>query len=195
MPGPKQADESLIGAIWKNLITVLSEPVFAKVFSSVFNEPSVETRSKTVEDESVGAFVARRWDPALANNLVSALFHGIYAGDIWKLSAKSIMAGPWRMEIKYDNLFSSMYAGAVQRQSWGFCDDIALHMNLQEVEWDDKIKTGMRDCSVFTFKHGLGQLTEKMVERLEQRENVQILRSTTVRDIARDSDGNLKVRS
>lgn len=193
MPGPRQPGESLFGSLWRNILAIWSEPVFAKMFSSIVNEPSVETRPRSKEDESVGDFIARRFNKAIANNIASALFHGIYAGDVWKMSVRSILGGAWKMEMKFGSVIKSAAAG-MRGQIWGFCDDVTLQTVLQEVEWDDKIKAGMTDCSVFTFKHGLGTLTEALVDRLEQQKNVSILRKATIKDIERLGNGDLKVR-
>ena len=41
------------------------------------------------EDESVGAFVTRRFGPEAAERLVGPLLGGIYAGDVSQLSVRS----------------------------------------------------------------------------------------------------------
>ncbi|CAK7225404.1 oxygen-dependent protoporphyrinogen oxidase [Sporothrix curviconia] len=53
-------------------------------------------------DESVGDFIMRRTSGQarpLVNNMVSALMHGIYGGDVWKLSiASSVFRSSWLAE-------------------------------------------------------------------------------------------------
>ncbi|CAK7214843.1 oxygen-dependent protoporphyrinogen oxidase [Sporothrix bragantina] len=53
-------------------------------------------------DESVGAYIMRRTNGQglpLVNNMVSALMHGIYGGDVWKLSiASSVFRNGWLAE-------------------------------------------------------------------------------------------------
>ncbi|CAK7266969.1 oxygen-dependent protoporphyrinogen oxidase [Sporothrix epigloea] len=53
-------------------------------------------------DESVGAYIMRRTSGQarpLVNNMVSALMHGIYGGDVWKLSvASSVFRSGWLAE-------------------------------------------------------------------------------------------------
>lgn len=189
MPGGAPPGTSPLANLWSNLRSVWTEPVFENLLRGIVNDAGSEPRSSEIEDESVGAFITRRWAPEIANNLVSALYHGIYAGDIWKLSAKQLMAQPWRMETKYGDIASSLYDQVVNRRTWSFCDDVAMQVALQEVEWDDKIKNGMRDCSVFTLKHGLGQLTRALEQRLESKDNVSILRSTKVTDVTKKGSG------
>lgn len=169
------------------------EPIFNNAFNAILNDAGTDKRDSSVQDESVGDFISRRFHPDLAKNIVSALFHGIYAGDIWKLSAERILPQQWRMEEKYGNIVSSLYEGAWKRQTWNFCDDMYLHMTLQEVDWDERIRKGMESCSVFTFKHGLGQLTEALERRLQSKDNVIINRDTNVSSIEQQHDGDLLV--
>lgn len=172
---------------------MLREPIFNNAFSAIFNDARTDKRDSSVQDESVGDFISRRFHPDLAKNIVSALFHGIYAGDIWKLSAERILPNQWKMEEKYGDIVSSLYDSAWNKQSWNFCDDIYLHMTLQEIEWDERIRKGMESCSVFTFKHGLGQLTEALEKRLESKKNVIVKRDTNVSSIEKQRDGDLLV--
>lgn len=198
MPGPRLPGDSFLANIWNNFSTIWREPIFAGVLSSIGKENGVPKRSADVKDESVRGFIARRWDERIADNLVSGLFHGIYAGDIRRLSAKSILPGPWRAEEKYESLTNSLFDAVFQKKSWVHCDDITLQMQLQDVEWAPNIKKGMRDCSVFTLRNGLGQLTNALVEQLESCENVEIKRSTIVHDITKvesSSSNNLQVSS
>lgn len=65
-------------------------PVMKGVLTSIFKEPLVE-RNTTLKDESIHSFISRRLGVHVAENLVSAMVHGIYAGDIKKLSIKVLV--------------------------------------------------------------------------------------------------------
>lgn len=186
MPGP---GESII----ENIRTVLFEPVFKKFFRGILNDARTDPRGDELLDESVGDFVARRFDKNIAENLVSALFHGIYAGDIWRLSAKSILALPWAREAKYGDLVSAMYDQMVGRRSWNFCDEVEMQMTLQSEDWDPKIQAGMVNCSVFTFKKGIGQLVEALEQRLKAKTNIKLMRSTDITAIEKGKTADVEV--
>lgn len=53
---------------------------------AIMREPFVKRTS--LEDESIYSFFSRRFNKDIANNLVSAMVHGIYAGNIHQLSIK-----------------------------------------------------------------------------------------------------------
>ena len=67
-------------------------PIFEGVLSDLVNEWRVP-RSKSLAyfhgDESVHDFFSRRLGPRIADTFVSAIIHGIYAGDSRHLSVKS----------------------------------------------------------------------------------------------------------
>lgn len=186
MPGP--------GTTWyEGLTTILQEPVFAGLFKAIYNDIRTDPRPDSVQDESVGHFVARRGDKRLANNLLSALFHGIYAGDVWQLSAKSIMGLPWAREKKHGSLAAAALSGALGRVSWNFCDDVEMQVDMQNTDWDEDLRERIRDCSVYTFKEGLGMLPAAIEKSLHQNKNISILQDTVVTEIGKDGTSNVKV--
>lgn len=103
-----------------SLKKVLSEPLFRGTIPSVLSllSPSTEKAEKTnarmiaaskspgrhpppSDDESVGAFITRLagGNTAIAENFFSAIMHGIYGGDVWKISAaSSILRNQWLNE-------------------------------------------------------------------------------------------------
>lgn len=181
MPGPGQTTWNLI----KNLI---DEPIFKGAVTGALLEGFRPTRPRELPDESVGSFVSRRGSRSVADNLVSAVFHGIYAGDIWKLSAKSILPLPWAREAKHGNLASAAWAAMVQRQSWNFCDDVELQMRLQGGAWHPDLRKQIIDASVFTFKRGISQLTEALEERVTRKNNIKVMKSTQVTALRKAGD-------
>jgi protoporphyrinogen/coproporphyrinogen III oxidase len=57
----------------------------------ILSEPTKPGRDPSIKDESVGDFLTRRFGSAIADNFASAVIHGIYAGDIYKLSVRTAM--------------------------------------------------------------------------------------------------------
>lgn len=120
----------------------------------------------SVEDESVGEYLSKRLGERMANNVASAVFHGIYAGDIWKLSAKSILSWLFEQESRQDSLMG-VFRNLRRRQAWSFADDVFMQMLLQEGAWSDSIATQFRNASVFTFPKGVQQLPDALVRWLQ----------------------------
>jgi len=175
MPGPGQSLGSLLSRL-------LSEPVFEGFFSGLFGEAFKDPRPANIDDESVGAFLTRRVNSKIANNLASALFHGIYAGNIWELSAKSILPIPWARELKHGGLVRAGYSGLTTQKQWNFCDDVEIQGKLSDgsFKWNEKLRDKIKDCSVFTFRKGIGQLTDALAKSLEKSGRVNIRKSTSV---------------
>lgn len=189
MPGPGQT-------AWSLLTRLLSEPVFEGFFPGLAGEAFTEPRAANIEDESVGAFVTRRTNANIANNLASALFHGIYAGNIWELSAKSILPLPFARELKHGGLVRAGVAALTTQKQWNFCDDVELQGKLSNAgfTWDSVLRDKIKGCSVFTFRKGIGQLTETLAKALEDSGRVTIKRNTSVAAVRKGQKGsNLEV--
>ncbi|KAF8476898.1 hypothetical protein BDZ91DRAFT_843646 [Kalaharituber pfeilii] len=84
--------------------------VFEGLLQGLIMEPFRKTRPESLSDESISSFLSRRFHPKFAQNLASAFIHGIYGGDIDRLSVKSIFPYLWASE-KY---FGSIFNGAIQ---------------------------------------------------------------------------------
>lgn len=188
MPGPGQQPLDIL----KSLIF---EPAFKGIAGGIVRELTSPKRPDTLADESVGDWISRRISPQIADNLASALFHGIYAGDIYKLSAKSILPIPWMREGKHGSLANAAFQALTEKTSWNFCDDIELQGKLGEIEWEPELSTQIADCSVFTYKRGLGQITERLERKLMHNVNVKIMKNTKIDQLEKDKESSkIKVR-
>lgn len=189
MPGPGQHIFDMLRTVW-------SEPAFDGSIRGLFNSITRDVDMQGVSDESVGAYVSRRFGEGVANNLVSAIFHGIYAGDIWQLSAKEILAQPWAQEKKFGSFSGSLLATMQRKTNWRFCDDVDLLMQVQQGGWDPKLRARLQDCSVFTFKQGVQALADGIAAKLRSMPNVVIKTGTDVTALsAPDSTGKINVTS
>ena len=90
------------------LWSIITEPVFEGLGLGAlfeFQRPQRATwaqyNNPEVDDESVASFLERRLGtPDVGNNIVSAVLHGIYAGDVNQLSARSLLPKLWYGESK-----------------------------------------------------------------------------------------------
>ena len=167
---------------------LLSEPVFKGVLWDTALESFQPQRPSDLEDESVGSFISRRFGSSLADNIASAVFHGIYAGDIYQLSARSILPKLW----VYEQMHSSIMIAALNAATRGFSlfqrADIDLMQNLTSRlnTTDGMWLFGMDDfndlcrSSAFTFKQGIGQLASRIENLLQSKPNVKIYKNTNI---------------
>ncbi|KAF3906561.1 hypothetical protein ABW20_dc0107921 [Dactylellina cionopaga] len=135
--------------------SALRLPVLRGAVGSMVTEPFRRRRPSNVDDESVESFLTRRLGSSLTNNLASAVFHGIYAGDIANLSADTLLHGIYRGEKVYGSI------------TWGA-------LGVQEMTLEDKILRGMytkrtgrllnkiKGTSIYSFKGGMETLTKTL---------------------------------
>lgn len=203
MPGPNPSFPAWINLI-RNAYTLLTEPIFKGALSA-FAEPWVQPRPTNMTDESVGDFIQRRFGKTVADNVASAFFHGIYAGDLYKLSARTVLPALWYMETR-----DPQGNGIL-----GEMTDIALrghgllqfkhgrYMDLLEAaaEYESSASPGswyslQHDISVYTFGFGVEQMTRRMQDLLQEKANVKLLTGTEVSGVTFDrSKGKIAVAS
>ena len=180
MPGPGSS-------LLPNIINVLSEPVFKGTIPGALSEVTKPRRLADVEDESIGSFLTRRFGSALADNIVSAVFHGIYAGDIYKLSARAILPSLWAIEWRNNSIIRGLLEQAFGGMQPIATSDLDVLKTLQSQPiMSDKLEA-VKKSSVFTFKSGIGELADRLEAKLDESDNVLILENTDV--------GRIKLRS
>ncbi len=84
-----------------------------RLISYLYKELNTPKRSDDIQDESVWDFIARRFDPAIADNLVDPLFKGICGGDIKQLSAATLV----RTFYDFEKEYGSIIKGAISKKS------------------------------------------------------------------------------
>lgn len=172
-----------------NLWSLLTEPVFQGVVWAGITEVVKDRRDLGLEDESVGDFFSRRFCKPAVDNILSAVLHGIYAGDAYQLSAKSLFPGPWRDEATA----GSILKGMLQSRAEGFevtKREAEYLKEMKSFDWDPLLKATLKDTTVFTFREGLGTITDALARYLVQHGNVEFKTSTPVQHIATSADKN-----
>lgn len=142
------------------LVAPLHLPVLRGVVGGILTEVFRPPRPPGLPDESVAAFFARRMGgPRLAQNVLSAVLHGIYAGDVHRLSVKTLFPQLWRDEA----LHGSLAAGATKTRPRPV-RDVLLQ---DELATDNApLVQSMRGASVFGFKDGIETLSRALVADL-----------------------------
>ncbi|KAJ1650103.1 oxygen-dependent protoporphyrinogen oxidase [Dispira simplex] len=83
-------------------------PVLKGLIPAVLREPwrrdLQPSSSDPLGDESIFSFIQRHFGPTVADNIISAVIHGIYAGDIRKLSVDSTLRSLKDIERRHDSV-------------------------------------------------------------------------------------------
>jgi oxygen-dependent protoporphyrinogen oxidase len=166
----------------------------------MIKEPMQSQRPSMMNDETVGSFLARRVDKRIANNIVSAVFHGIYAGDIWQLSAKTLLSMAWQLEGKYGSALGGFFKmqnedpRPMQMTLAHPLDVEAAEAMNKEFNLEDGYVENLKEASTFTFKNGLQQLYQALKTAVEKTGNVEIRTESPVLSTKPFENGELGVK-
>ena len=156
-------------SLLSSLKSVIINSFLLKATSSILLEPFVKP-SKNQDDETIHEFIARRFDKSMSDILISALIHGIYAGDVRKLSVKSIFTRLYDLEQKHGSVIKGLLMG--NKEAFLYQQD----KNLLKIVNDEnrEFLATMKNVSLYSFKDGIEQLSSAIVNDLKNRENVQL---------------------
>ncbi|RPA83362.1 Protoporphyrinogen oxidase [Ascobolus immersus RN42] len=85
-------------ATWEDIKNIFTLPILRHSLGRFITQPLRPARDPSVKDETIAEFISRRFSKRISHELASAVIHGIYAGDVNKLSAKSTLGKLWREE-------------------------------------------------------------------------------------------------
>ncbi|KAH7928616.1 Protoporphyrinogen oxidase [Leucogyrophana mollusca] len=148
--------------------SLLFSPLGRILLPAVAREPfRPRNRPPHLTDESVNSFLARRFGVKFAAMFGSALVHGIYAADSRKLSVRTAFPTLWEAE---ERGRGSVVAGFLRPKK----------QKVEEYYELGDVPEAMRDVSVYSFKNGIGTLTEALVHDLRQKNNVKLYGGVSV---------------
>lgn len=176
--------------------SMFTEPIFHGVLTNALSETITRRRGQSSKglvdgqamDVSIGDFFAESCGKDFVERTLSAMIHGIYAGDPWKLSMRSIFPTLWKLTRGHDSLLTALLASMRGNSP----------QNKQELAFNeqrklDPIPVDLRErfssSTVFTFRRGLAQLPETLRQYLQDRApNVHFQHSTQVIGMSPDQD-------
>lgn len=192
----------------KTLYSLIREPVFRGLLPAAWNTYRYKaTQTRAIlpargkdgmlygvqangfrnDNLSLGEYYARASrNPDLVNNLLSAMIHGIWGGDVWMLSnardpANNTLERPWT------NAEGAAWTILSNEET-----DPALMV--REGLGDDQRLAGLSQrYSHVSFKRGMSTLTDAMVAELENNPNVTLHKGTPIESIRKHSSGSLEV--
>ncbi|KAF8074591.1 hypothetical protein FPV67DRAFT_1474140 [Lyophyllum atratum] len=129
-----------------------------------------EFYQEDIHDESLDAFLSRRFGPEVARVLGSALCHGVYAADARGLSVRAAFPSLFGLEEKGNG---SVLLG-ILKQMWGLGKVKKVEENQKKVYDLGDVEEIMRGVAVYSFRGGMQTLTDTLVKALEARPNVEL---------------------
>ncbi|OBT66687.1 protoporphyrinogen oxidase [Pseudogymnoascus sp. 23342-1-I1] len=168
--------------------TLLREPIFEGVPWALWGEHNVPRRPDSLVDESIGDFLKRRCggNKTLVDNIVSAVIHGIFAGDVNQLSVRSLMPRAWEGEGEHGSITVAM--GRAKPEMYGPNNTTSLHV-AGAAMLGEELSTKAREAGLYTFKNGMQMLPDALAGVVKGAKNADIKLSTSVSGISRSKDG------
>lgn len=147
---------SSISSLFSSSLTRILVPTLLREPFRRYNRPS------GITDESLDAFLTRRFGEPFARTFGSAMVHGIYATDSRILSIRTAFPSIWDAEGKGEG---SVIRGLLKNNKRDEAtDDYAL---------GDMVTT-MDGVSVYSFKDGIRTITDALVHELKRNPKVQL---------------------
>lgn len=177
---------------------VLTEPLFSGAFSAGWNiySKSAKLQAKRAEntikfaqqdsrldikDTSTGEFLADVFgSPELVHNVASAMYHGIWGGDIWKLSAAETTLQSFFLQFQTYGLglrpvkLHDLYSGR---------DILARNPAIS-----DLVNLYGPEIGYIAFQDGFNTLTDALVNALSDNPNVTIKTGTPITHVRYEKD-------
>jgi oxygen-dependent protoporphyrinogen oxidase len=167
-------------------LNLFKSPFFFTLLSSILKErywpdnrippipvPEEEKAAKSLfmkvyDDESVDAFLTRRFGSTAARLFGSSLVHGVYAADSRRLSVRASFPSLWDAAERGKG---SVVTGIVRKKA---CTKPEEAFDIGDVA------AVMKDTSVFSFRDGIAALPVALAERLGSMPSVQVRLSSRV---------------
>lgn len=157
------------------------------LFRSVLSEPFLLVKLKSGEDISVGEFFRRKFGSSkLTDNLVSAGLHGIYAGDVNKLSVRTLLPKLIDLTDKHGTIFKSVLSLTIKpkpAKEWNpllqqYESLISKDSNLKQLQLD------LKPYPMLRLNKGLQQLPLSLASYLSGLPNITLKYNSNISHIA-----------
>lgn len=152
-------------------------PVFKSVIMAGIRELFISPKQDN-NDESVYDFVARRFNEHIAQNLVGAMIHGIYAGDAKKLSVLSTLKMLSHNERAFGSVIKGMFQGGAKIERFQECE-MGARIRKEDPDWYGS----MEKLRSYGFPDGIETLPKHLTEWLKHRENVELINDEWIEEL------------
>ncbi|KAK0731769.1 hypothetical protein B0H67DRAFT_501668, partial [Lasiosphaeris hirsuta] len=168
--------------VWRSIMLLLTEPAFRGLIPAIFHWQSNKKDRKPASDNiSLGQYYLDGFGNVnIINNLLSAMMHGIWGGDVWRLNSKR---GPVDPPIVKPGV--TAISNDDTDLMFSFYDDKSHSV------WELAIKH--KDAKMLWFRQGFSTLNRALWTSLERMPNVTILKNHRVDSIRTHSTGLLAI--
>lgn len=171
----------------KFMTSDVSEGLITSILREPFQKPE-----KSVDDESIRSFILRRFgSPKLADNVLSAIMHGIYSGDVSKLSVNATLPGLVKLERTDGSIIKSVIKSLSKKKA-----EVAENHSLAQYEklispsaQMARLSDELKKFPIMKIQGGLQEFPRALAEHLTKQNKVTIRYNTPVvgLDLARQS--------
>lgn len=153
---------------------------------------------KINKDESVESFLTRRFGKSLPNNIISAVFNGIYAADIGKLSAKTTLKSMFESEVSNGSVVKSMLLKALKT------DQAATHTSPALKEYEEKfpsefkistLQNLLKKFPMIVLSGGLENLPKYIYGNLKTNNKIKFIINDPIISINRNQNKSITLRT
>lgn len=170
----------------KSMFKFFNNDLTKGLIPSVLKEPFQPKRPQTIaQDESVQSFLTRRFPNGnIGNNIVSAIYHGIYAADINKLSIRSTMSKLVEFEEKKGSILKGILFGEKTTKPKSM---LPQYQSLFRSDNYDLIKlnTHLKKFPMILFEDGLSTFTNAVHSELMKNPKVDFKLNSPVKSIVK----------
>lgn len=164
---------------------IISFPAKLRMLGDLLMPPGFGVADPT-RDESVGAFVARRFGQEAAERIANPLLGGIYAGDVSELSLRATFPQLSDLEQRYGSVILGLCAPSAclpPGPPSSFSERVARIK--QVMKWLRRDESATHESPFLSFRGGMGRLIERLAEPLGN----DLRLGAPARRIARDPSG------
>ncbi|OBA23349.1 Protoporphyrinogen oxidase [Metschnikowia bicuspidata var. bicuspidata NRRL YB-4993] len=154
----------------------VSNDVSQGLVPSIFREPFRKS-SKNFDDESIRSFITRRFgSPQLADNVLSAVMHGIYSGDVDKLSVRATLPNLVKLEQEQGSIVKAVMRKMVSKKK---VPEVNPFLHLYELKVSpgadlEKVASKLKKYPIMRLHSGLQTLPLAMAQYLKAQTNVKL---------------------
>lgn len=179
---------------WASFRKFYASPLSKGLIKSVLFEWA-RPKKKDNKDESVEQLVKRRFgSDSLGQNIMSAIYHGIYADDISTLSAKRVASDLFNDEQKYGSTLKAALMKSVhQIGSKKFNSEElspilqAYQTNFHENAYEiSQLSKKLKEYPMLSFKGGLSVVPNSIASAIKNMPNVSILNERVTQLVSED---------
>jgi protoporphyrinogen oxidase len=199
---PQKSIGQVFQALWQTASNVLTEPIYTGLIPSMMHMMQHRRRlvgaqgglpertfsnAYPAQDMSIGDFLQLMFGRRdLVDNLGSAVMHGIYGGDIWRLSVTS--------SLLYNRWLTAVSPPTEPGLNWVRLSDLAPSSLVYNNPGLRNLVHKSQKWGMIGFMNGFGTLTDALVDNLSKNDRVTIKTKDPVKSVRLDrSSGRVQV--